>query len=155
MWKKALIIVLYLAVIAGSTWCFRMEEEKDSCISVELKGAVEEEKVCHVEIGTTLEEILQKAVLKEDADLSALSLQEILYDGEIVVIPYRKEYKLISINTAGIEELSLLPGIGPLTAQKIVEYRETYGSFHDTEELKNVKGIGDKKYEKLRAYVCL
>lgn len=51
---------------------------------------------------------------------------------------------LININTASIQELDTLPGIGEATANKIVNYREEKGKFNSIEEIKNVNGIGDK-----------
>ena len=54
----------------------------------------------------------------------------------------------ININTAPVEELMRLSGVGEAYARRIVEYRETQGLFSHIEELKNVKGIGDKIFEK-------
>ncbi len=56
----------------------------------------------------------------------------------------------INLNTASLEELDSLPGIGPATAKLILEYRQQYGGFAAPEEIKNVKRIGDKTYEKLK-----
>lgn len=59
----------------------------------------------------------------------------------------------IDINSAGIDELKTLDGIGDATASKIIEYRETYGSFKNREELLNVNGIGEKKLEKIYDFI--
>ena len=59
----------------------------------------------------------------------------------------------IDINPAGIDELKTLDGIGDATASKIIEYRETYGSFKNREELLNVSGIGEKKLEKIYDFI--
>lgn len=59
----------------------------------------------------------------------------------------------IDINSAGIDELKTLDGIGDATASKIIEYRETYGSFKNREELLNVSGIGEKKLEKIYDFI--
>ena len=56
----------------------------------------------------------------------------------------------VNINTASIEELSTLPGIGQGTAEKIVKYRKDH-KFKITADLKEVKGIGEKKYEKIKS----
>ena len=59
----------------------------------------------------------------------------------------------ININTASVEELQQLPGIGPAKAQAIVDYRQSNGGFKTIEEIKNVKGIGEKTYEKLKELI--
>jgi len=62
---------------------------------------------------------------------------------------------LININTAGPEELQKLNGVGPVTAQKIIDYRTKKGGFKSIEDLMNVSGIGAKTFEKLRDYVTV
>jgi competence protein ComEA len=61
----------------------------------------------------------------------------------------------ININKAGAEELDTLPGIGPALAERILAYREEQGKFKDVAELKNVSGIGDKKFEGLAEFVTV
>ena len=56
----------------------------------------------------------------------------------------------ININTATIEELDKLPGVGEATANKIVNHRSESGEFKSIEEIKNVNGIGDKKFEEMK-----
>ena len=56
----------------------------------------------------------------------------------------------VNINTATKDELVSLPGIGPAKAQAILDYRKAHGAFKTVEELKDVKGIGAKRFEKLR-----
>lgn len=60
---------------------------------------------------------------------------------------------MVNINTAGPSELDNLPGIGPALAQRIIQYRETKGLFKTPEDIKNVSGIGDKKYEQLKDFI--
>jgi competence protein ComEA len=55
----------------------------------------------------------------------------------------------VNINTASAQELDTLPGIGPAMSERIINYRTEKGSFTKTEELKDVPGIGDKKYAEL------
>lgn len=61
----------------------------------------------------------------------------------------------ININTATVEQLAELPGVGEGTAKKIIEFREQNGNFKTTEDLMNVKGIGEKKYEKLQDLITV
>lgn len=61
----------------------------------------------------------------------------------------------INLNTATAEELKTLPGIGPTMAGRIIEYRNTYGGFYDVEEIKEVRGIGEKTYQKLKDLIVV
>lgn len=61
----------------------------------------------------------------------------------------------ININTATIEELDKLPGVGEATANKIVSHRNDNGEFKSIEEIKNVNGIGDKKFEEMKELICV
>ena len=61
----------------------------------------------------------------------------------------------ININTADINELDKLPGIGDSTAQKIIEYRNENGKFNSVDDIKNVKGIGDSKFEKIKEFITI
>jgi competence protein ComEA len=61
----------------------------------------------------------------------------------------------VNINTAGLEELDNIPGIGPALAQRIIDYRSNNGFFSSPEDLKNVSGIGDKTYEKMSGYLTV
>ena len=56
----------------------------------------------------------------------------------------------VNINTANVDELATLPGIGPAKAEAIVKYRKDHGKFKKVEDLKEVKGIGDKIIEKVK-----
>ena len=61
----------------------------------------------------------------------------------------------VPLNSATLEELDTLPGIGPVTAQAILDYREANGPFSSLDELTNVYGIGEKTLEKIRPYLVL
>jgi competence protein ComEA len=61
----------------------------------------------------------------------------------------------LDVNRANQRDFQRLPGIGPVLARRIVEYRESQGAFHDIEQLRRVKGIGKKTFERIRAFVAV
>ncbi len=63
--------------------------------------------------------------------------------------------QLININIATVEQLDELPGVGPSTAQAIVDERTANGSFATIEDLMRVTGIGEKKFDKLKPLICV
>ena len=123
-------------------------------IEVEVKGSVAEEKVYKLNKGSTFNDLLSLIELKENADISNYSLQEPLYNKQVIVIS-SNEIKKISINTASLEELCSLSGIGEKTAKLIIEYRENNNGFKYLEELMNIKGIGEKKFAKIKDQISL
>ena len=67
--------------------------------------------------------------------------------------PERNNDNKININTADLSELDSLPGFGQVTAQKIIEYRQEHTKFNSIEELMNIKGIGEKKFNNVKDYI--
>ena len=66
-----------------------------------------------------------------------------------------KEKRLVNINTADVNKIETLPGVGPKLAKDIVDYRAAHGSFLFKEDLMKVRGIGQKKYEEIKEYILL
>jgi competence protein ComEA len=61
----------------------------------------------------------------------------------------------VNLNTATVEQLTTLPGVGPKLAARIVEYRQKAGAFRSTQELINVRGVGEKNFSKIEAYLTV
>lgn len=156
MCKRIILILILLVSIIYSSLSFKIcDLNKQKNISVEIKGEVKQEKVLSVPLGTKLGEIIDNSILKTTADTSKLSMLKVLKNNEIIVVPKKDDRKLISINSADILQLQNIPGIGEKTAQKIIDYRSSNGCFYSIEELKEVNGIGDKKFESIKEYICL
>lgn len=132
-----------------------LAEYKDAPIRVHIEGEVEHPGTYELERYTQVSELLEKAGVTEYADTGALNDQTVLKDRDSLVIPARTEEPRISINTADVQELCRLEGIGEKTARKIIEYRNEHGLFSRTEDLMRVSGIGEKKYEKLKEKIGL
>ncbi len=103
-----------------------------------------------------------------EADTQYLNLAEQVNDGEQIYIPSLEEVAsgkvaidrslkvndgLVNINKASQEDLMTLPGIGDVKAQAIISYRESVGNFSNVEDIKNVAGIKDSSYEKIKDYI--
>lgn len=93
--------------------------------------------------------------LTDLADTEAVNLSEPLSDGQHIHIPTKEIFllqndaassNLVNINTADVERLATLKGIGSALAQRIIDYREQNGAFKTIDEIKNVRGIGEKKF---------
>ncbi len=141
-------------------------------VMVEVDGSVNQKGMVQVESGSSVVEVLEKAggikgeislppealAMKVEKSLRLRVVPEGEGKGRVSLEPLAPpQLKVLSIpiplNTAGEEELDTLPGIGPATAQAIVEYRETHGKFSSPEDLLKVPGIGPKKLAALRPHI--
>ena len=160
------------------------DEVKEEKIAVHITGAVKKEGIIYLKKGARIVDAIEEAGgATKEADLSQVNLAYELQDGQKIYIPNKNEkiseyitensgnnvvieenksenYKKggnekVNINTADEMQLDSLPGIGPALAQRIIEYREENGAFKSIEELQNVKGIGDSKYEDIKNNVTV
>lgn len=103
-----------------------------------------------------------------DADLDALNLAAKIIDGQKIMVPAKMSGGpttsdipntvsdgKIPLNSATLEQLDQLDGIGPVTAKRIIDYRNKNGPFTSISQLRNVVGIGEKKYDRLKDHVSL
>lgn len=123
-------------------------------LEIYVKGEVIVPQYYEVSPYSTLKDLLKIIKLTDEADISTLDLNRALIDNEIISIPAKAKIECISINAANLKELITLPGIGEVSAQRIIDYRNTIGVFLETADLMDVKGIGPSKYEKLKSYIC-
>lgn len=146
------------------------EAASEAMIAVHVSGAVRKpDQVFYLEEGCRIIDAIRAAGdALEEADLSQLNLAQVLQDGEKIYVPCKGEElaeedavhiqdivenpqnPLTNINLATTIELQELPGIGEAYAKRIVEYREANGNFKAIEDIKNVSGIGDSTFEKIK-----
>lgn len=157
----------------------RLEMEnttEPATIIIDVCGAVSNPSVVHLNEGGRVYEAIDKAGgLTSEADTRSINLAQILMDGEKIYVPTKKEIEssnalnsinnsiqsqhvrssLININTADSVALQALSGVGPSTAEKIIDYREENGKYRSIDDLKNVSGIGEKTFEKLKSKITI
>lgn len=156
--------------------------EETSEIIIHIAGAVNEPGIKKLKEGARIEDAIQMAGgLTEDADISNVNLAYVLEDGVKIKIPSYQDAQdpeedeimtdgigeniieniassnsnKININKATEEELKNLPGIGIELASRVVKYRDENGKFSNIEEIKNVSGIGDSKFEKIKDLISV
>lgn len=144
----------------------------DAPIVVHVTGAVPRPGVYALPEGARVQDAISAAGgFLAEADKTGINLARVLEDGEQLDIPFTEgasivlptpraevittNTELININTASQFELETLPGIGPTTAQKIIEYREANGPFAATEDIVNVSGIGPGTYERIKDLITV
>lgn len=144
----------------------KYEEKKKGRLTVEIKGEVKKPDVYIMTEGNIIKDLITEAGgITEKADLSKINQARKLKDGDCISIYSKEDSSLptfsngsqsissdgmIDVNTATKDELMKVPGIGEVTAAKIIEFREKNGNFKSLEDLKKVGRIGDKTLEKFK-----
>jgi len=144
-------------------------------IRVYVTGAVREPDVYTLPPNSIVKDAIAAAGgAASDADLDRINLAMQLADQAHIYVPHKGEENppitpvvakpspgpagnagLLNINTATVEELDTLPGIGPAIAQRIVDYRNDNGPFATIEDLMNVKGIGETTFAELKSKITV
>ena len=148
----------------------RSEIESLEEVVVDIKGEIDSPGVYQLKEGSRIIDVIEKAGgLLTEADTTSVNFAQLVTDQMVIYIPKEGEEnpinqinmsgnensssqddKQIDINKAEKEELMLLNGIGSSKADSIIAYREEQGLFQTIEEIKNVSGIGDATFEKLK-----
>lgn len=116
-------------------------------------NVIYDNKTYSINLGSTISDFIKEfnieaSEIKYDYDLNLA-----LYDNQI--LEKNNENNKISINSAGLDDLMSLNGIGIVIAKRIIKYRELNNGFKYLEEIKNISGIGDKKYESIKEFITL
>ena len=157
----------------------------DDIVVIHITGSVKNPGIVKLKEGSRIEDAIEAAGgLTENADITKVNLAYVVEDGTKIKIPSASEEDIgdediidsksgdniiieenavpsnnstqtININKATEKEFETLPGIGPSLASKIIEYRNQNGKFESIEDIKNVNGIGDNKYEKIKDLITV
>lgn len=153
-----LFSTLFVFCMGGRITPVSLDKVAPDTLEAEIKGQVEEPGIYTLKYGATIKDLIEETGGETAAaDLSALNLMEEIRPQEVIVVgklTASGESEKISLNTAGKEELMKLPGIGEAMAQRILDYRTAH-RFTSIEQLMEVSGIGEKKYEKLKEFIAL
>jgi len=153
---------------AGGLELVEAEPADAAEVIVHVAGAVRQPGLYTLEEGSRIDDAIARAGGPTGkAVLDAVNLAAPVADGQQVVVPARggpggqpaaegsATGGRVHLNTATLEQLDALPGVGPVTAQKILDYREERGAFQSVDELDAVPGIGPARLEELRELVDL
>lgn len=143
-------------------------------IVVEIKGEVVNPDVYEISEGSIIRDLITKAGgLTNEANIGKINRADKLRDNQLIVIPNKNELSnantninvskegntaedgIININTASLEELQKINGVGEVKAKSIINYREKNGGFKSIDEMKNIEGIGDKTFEKMKDQITI
>ncbi len=156
----------------------KVEETNDSIsksvVTIEIKGEVVNPGLYSVDSSLLVRDVINLAGgVTEYADLSDLNLSQNIVKNMSIVIQKKvtssvinndtgdsietsdDERTLVNINTAMLDELDTLPGIGYIIAQRIIDYRAEYGPFESIEDIMNVSGIKESVYDQIKELICI
>lgn len=152
------IVLIIIFIIIFNFKPLSLSEIEDltlKTIKIEVKGHVKNPGIIEIENYSTIEDLINYLDLHHDSSLDHYSLNEQLVNNQIISIAKEKQVEKISINSASIEQLITLKGIGETMANRIIDYRNENNGFKSLEDIKNVKGIGDKVFDNIKDFIVL
>lgn len=183
IYKKRTLIggfLILVIIIGAGLIIYSLNKNKDDIktskneeeITIDIEGAIKNPGVYKLKNGNIIQDAINIAGgLNENVDANLLAKEinraEILKNNQKIFIPFRTQISQevaaaetsqnstkINLNTASLEQLDSLPGIGPVYAQRIIDYRKKK-SFVSIEEIMEIQGIGEKTFEKIKELISI
>lgn len=153
-------ITVYVSGEVNKSGVVTLKEGDRLAVAVEkLGGTTKKADLNNINLAIRVKDeehyIIPKIGEAKQEDLKDVNNTKDIENAEIKNENTEKDSSKININTATLEELDKLPGVGEATANKIISHREENGQFKNIEDIKNVNGIGDKKFEKMKELICV
>ena len=153
-------ITVYVSGEVNKSGVVTLKEGDRLAVAVEkLGGTTKKADLNNINLAIRVKDeehyIIPKIGEAKQEDLKDVNNTKDIEKAEIKNENTAKDSSKININTATLEELDKLPGVGEATANKIISHREENGQFKTIEDIKNVNGIGDKKFEKMKELICV
>ena len=165
--------ILVGMLLSGIVWISARQPEGEAVplrpppepapVSVHITGAVVSPGLYDIPEGSrVMDAVTAAGGFLPIADQELINLAAIVDDGSKINITKRSYYDTggggssrININTASLDELDSLPGVGPSTAQAIIDYRRQFGNFQRTDALTDVTGIGPATYDRIKDLITV
>lgn len=153
-------ITVYVSGEVNKSGVVTLKEGDRLAVAVEkLGGTTKKADLNNINLAIRVKDeehyIIPKIGEAKQEDLKDVNNTKDIENAEIKNENTAKDSSKININTATLEELDKLPGVGEATANKIISHREENGQFKNIEDIKNVNGIGDKKFENMKELICV
>nr|WP_295604086.1 helix-hairpin-helix domain-containing protein [uncultured Terrisporobacter sp.] len=153
-------ITVYVSGEVNKSGVVTLKEGDRLAVAVEkLGGTTKKADLNNINLAIRVKDeehyIIPKIGDAKQEDLKDVNNTKDIENAEIKNENTAKDSSKININTATLEELDKLPGVGEATANKIISHREENGQFKNIEDIKNVNGIGDKKFENMKELICV
>ena len=148
--KYAILVAIGIIILLGSFVLFYQIQKQQSPAELssnqELKNEI-------AQLNKKIEELNEK--IQQVSEQTPTTTTKTYSTGKVAGDSTQRQSGKININSASLNQLDSLPGIGPAYAQRIIDYRSANGGFKSIEEIKNIKGIGDKTFDKFKDQITI